>query len=115
MLYETRKRSRSPCAVSNCGSRFAVPRGLGAAGIGIAKIETKGEIYGLERLRDFPGAYIQAPQTGTEKGLSYRFILGNAGLWLKNANGVIMHLQDASRQGAIMGLAGDAVVIKMNQ
>jgi hypothetical protein len=29
-------------------------RGLGAAGIGISKIEAKGEIYGLERLRDFP-------------------------------------------------------------
>jgi hypothetical protein len=59
------------------------------------------------------------------------FCVGNAGLWLKNANGVIIHLQDASQQGAILGLAGGgrgttifpktstadntAVVIKMNQ
>jgi hypothetical protein len=100
-------------------------RGLGAGGIGTAKIEAKGEVYGLERLRDFPGAYVQAPQTSTE---SYRFIRGNAGLWLKNANGVIMHLV---AHKAILGLAGDgrrstifpntstaskaAVVIKMNQ
>ena len=33
--------------------------GLGVGGIGISKIEAKGEVYGLERLRDFPGAYIQ--------------------------------------------------------
>jgi hypothetical protein len=112
------------------GYHFDV-RGLGAAGIGISKIEAKGEVYGLERLRDFPGAYIQAPQTSTEKGLSYRFIVGNPGLWLKNANGVIIHLQDASQQGAVLGLAGGArgttifpntstagnaaVAIKMNQ
>jgi hypothetical protein len=81
-------------------------RGLGAGGIGTSKIEAKGEVYGLERLRGFPGTYIQAPQTSTENGLSYRFIVGNAGLWLKNANGVIIHLQDASQQGAILGLAG---------
>jgi hypothetical protein len=106
-------------------------RGLGAGGIGISKIEAKGEVYGLERLRDFPATYIQAPQTSTENALSYRFIVGNAGLWLKNANGVIIHLQDASQQGAILGLAGGrrgttifpntsaagnaSVVIKMNQ
>src|SRR3954449_10119655 len=33
--------------------------GLGVGGIGLSKIEAKGEVYGLERLRDFPGAYIQ--------------------------------------------------------
>jgi len=33
--------------------------GLGVGGIGVSKIEAKGEVYGLERLRDFPGAYVQ--------------------------------------------------------
>jgi len=42
-------------------------------------------------------------------------VVANNGLWLKNTNGVIMHLQDVSQEGAIMGLAGDAVVIKVNQ
>jgi hypothetical protein len=28
-------------------------------GIGISKIEAKGEVYGLRHLRDFPGAYVQ--------------------------------------------------------
>jgi hypothetical protein len=106
-----------------CGYPFEV-RGLGAA-----KIEAKGEVCGLERLRDFQGAYIQAPQTSTENGLSYRFIRGNPGLWVKNQNGVIIHL--VAQEGAILGLAGGgrgttifpntstadnaAAVIKMNQ
>jgi hypothetical protein len=82
--------------------------GLGVGGIGISKIEAKGEVYGLERLRDFPGAYIQG---------RYGFALGTTStgdLWLKNANGVIMRLV-AKRQGLMLSLGGDAVVIQMNQ
>jgi hypothetical protein len=66
--------------------------GLGAGGIGISKIEAKGEVYGLERLRDFPGAYIPG---------SLWLALGTTStgdLWLKNGNGVIMRLV-AKRQG----------------
>ena len=42
--------------------------GLGVGGIGLSKIEAKGEVYGLQRLRDFPGAFVQA---------RYGFALGN--------------------------------------
>jgi hypothetical protein len=84
------------------GSEYAFGvRGLGAEGIDVANIEAKGEVYGLERLQDFLGTYVQAPQ------------LTVGGLWLKNANGVTMHL--VSKQSAILILAGDAVVIKMNR
>jgi hypothetical protein len=82
--------------------------GLGVGGIGLSKIEAKGEVYGLQRLSDFPGAYVQA-RAG--------FALGNTSagdLWLKNANGVIMRLV-AKRQGLMLSLGGDAVVIQMNQ
>jgi hypothetical protein len=82
--------------------------GLGVGGIGLSKIEAKGEVYGLQRLGDFPGAYVQA-RAG--------FALGNTSagdLWLKNANGVIMRLV-AKRQGLMLSLGGDAVVIRMNQ
>jgi hypothetical protein len=82
--------------------------GLGVGGIGLSKIEAKGEVYGLQRLSDFPGAYVQA-RAG--------FALGNTSagdLWLKNANGVIMRLV-AKRQGLMLSLGGDAVVIRMNQ
>ena len=82
--------------------------GLGVGGIGISKIEAKGEVYGLEHLQDFPGAYIQA---------RYGLALGTRStgeLWLKNGNGVIMRLV-AKRQGLMLSLGGDAVVIQMNQ
>jgi hypothetical protein len=82
--------------------------GLGVGGIGISKIEARGEVYGLERLRDFPGAYIQG---------RYGLALGTVStgdLWLKNGNGVIMRLV-AKRQGLMLSLGGDAVVIQMNQ
>jgi hypothetical protein len=81
--------------------------GLGVGGIGISKIEARGEVYGLERLRDFPGAYIQG---------RYGLAVGTAStgdLWLKNGNGVIMRLV-AKRQGLMLSLGGDAVVIQMN-
>jgi hypothetical protein len=81
------------------GYTFGV-RGLGAEGISLSKIEANGEVYGLERLQDFPGSYVRAPQISV------------GGLWLKNANGVIMHL--VSKRGANLILASDAVAIKIN-
>jgi len=82
--------------------------GLGVGGIGISKIEARGEVYGLERLRDFPGAYVQG---------RYGLALGTVStgdLWLENGNGVIMRLV-AKRQGLMLSLGGDVVVIQMNQ
>jgi hypothetical protein len=82
--------------------------GLGVGGIGISKIEARGEVYGLERLRDFPGAYIHG---------RYGLAIGTASTgdpWLKNGNGVIMRLV-AKRQGLMLSLGGDAVVIQMSQ
>jgi len=82
--------------------------GLGVGGIGISKIEANGEVYGLDRLSDFPGAYIQG---------RYGLALGTRStgdLWLKNAKGVILRLV-AKRQGLMLSLGGDAVVIQMNQ
>ena len=82
--------------------------GLGVGGIGVSKIEAKGEVYGLQRLRDFPGAYVQG---------RYGVALGTKSvgdLWLENGKGVIMHLV-AKRQGLMLSLGGDAVVISMNQ
>jgi hypothetical protein len=82
--------------------------GLGVGGVGVSKIEAKGEVYGLQRLSDFPGAYVQG---------RYGFALGNKSacdLWLQNGNGVIMRLV-AKRQGLMLSLGGDAVVIQMKQ
>jgi hypothetical protein len=82
--------------------------GLGVGGIGVSKIEAKGEVYGLQRVSDFAGAYVQA---------RYGFALGRMStgdLWLQNRKGVVMHLK-AKREGLMLSLGGDAVVIEMNQ
>jgi hypothetical protein len=82
--------------------------GLGVGGIGVSTIEARGDVYGLRRLSDFPGAYAQG---------RYGFALGttSAGdLWLQNEHGVIMRLK-AKREGLMLSLGGDAVVISMNQ
>jgi hypothetical protein len=81
------------------GYAFGV-RGLGCEGIDVGDIKAKGEVYGLERLQDFSGTYVRASQ------------LTIGGLWLKNAKGVTIHL--VSKQSAILIVAGDAVVFKLN-
>ena len=90
-----------------CKYSFTVGR-LGIGGIGVPKIEAYGEVYGLERIRALPGAYAQG---------CYSFAFGttNSGeLWLQNEKGVVMHLK-AKRQGLMLDLGGDAVVVQMNQ
>lgn len=82
--------------------------GLGVGGIGAAKLEATGEVYKLANISQFPGAYGQA---------RYGYALGNRSggdLWLQNEDGVIMHLK-AKREGLMLSLGGDAVVIKMQQ
>ncbi|PPQ27859.1 hypothetical protein [Rhodopila globiformis] len=69
-------------------------------------MEAKGEVYKLADIAQFPGAYGQA---------RYGFAFGtkSAGdLWLQNEAGVIMHLH-AKREGLVLSLGGDAVVISM--
>jgi hypothetical protein len=84
---------------------FAVG-GLGIGGIGASTINAQGEVYGLNKLADFPGAYAQG---------RYGIVVGNASagdLWLRNEKGVIMHLK-AKRTGLMLSLGGDAVIISM--
>ena len=84
---------------------FAVG-GLGIGGIGASTINASGEVYNLNNVSDFPGAYAQG---------RYGFVVGNTSggdLWLQNEKGVIMHLK-AKRTGLMLSLGGDAVVISM--
>jgi len=80
--------------------------GAGIGGIGVSTVEAHGEVYGLADVAQFAGAYAQA---------RYGFALGRASageLWLQNEAGVIMHLK-ARREGLMLSLGGDAVVISM--
>jgi hypothetical protein len=80
--------------------------GLGVGGIGASTIDASGEVYKLNSVSQFPGAYAQG---------RYGFALGSQSggdLWLQNESGVIMHLK-AKREGLMLSLGGDAVVIAM--
>jgi hypothetical protein len=80
--------------------------GLGIGGIGASTISAWGEVYKLNNVAQFPGTYAQG---------SYGFAFGmksSGDLWLQNQAGVIMHLK-AKREGLMLSLGGDAVVISM--
>jgi hypothetical protein len=82
--------------------------GLGIGGIGASTIDAQGEVYKLNNVANFAGAYAQA---------RYGFAVGTASggdLWMQNESGVIMHLK-AKRTGLMLSLGGDAVVISMSQ
>jgi hypothetical protein len=82
--------------------------GAGVGGIGLSTIDAKGEVYNLSNLSQFPGTYGQA---------RYGFAIGTSSggdLWLQNEAGVIMHLK-AKREGLMLSLGGDAVVISLTQ
>ncbi|MCB8879909.1 hypothetical protein ACELLULO517_06660 [Acidisoma cellulosilytica] len=78
--------------------------GLGIGGIGASTIDATGEVYGLKTVKQFPGSYVQG---------RYGFAFGDKSsgdLWLKNNDGVILHLH-AKRTGLMLSLGGDVVVI----
>lgn len=80
--------------------------GAGIGGIGASTISASGEVYRLTSVGQFPGAYAQA---------RYGFALGthsSGDLWLQNEAGVVLHLK-AKREGIMLSLGGDAVVISM--
>lgn len=78
--------------------------GAGIGGIGASTIEGQGEVYNLNDVQQFPGAYAQG---------RYGIALGTASagdLWLQNDSGVIMHIK-AKREGLMLSLGGDAMLI----
>jgi hypothetical protein len=80
--------------------------GLGVGGIGASTIDAAGEVYKLNNIAQFPGAYAQG---------RYGFVVGDVSrgdLWLQNEAGAIMHLK-ARREGLMLSLGGDAVAISL--
>ncbi len=82
--------------------------GLGIGGVGASKLEATGDVYNLPAVNLFPGAYAQG---------RYGFVVGSTSggdLWLQNESGVVMHLR-AKREGLMLSLGGDAMVVSMNR
>jgi hypothetical protein len=87
--------------------RFKVG-GLGAGGAGISTVSAKGHVYNLESLDQFPGNYVEG-----RSGI----VVGDAStgeLWLTNTAGVVLRLK-AKREGMMLALGADAIVITMEE
>ena len=80
--------------------------GLGAGGIGISNIKATGNVYNLKDVKDFPGTFGQARAGAAVIDKS----VGK--MWLENTNGVVLNL-DADREGLILSLGADGVLIEM--
>ena len=82
--------------------------GAGIGGIGASSIEGYGDVYNLNNIDQFPGAYAQA---------RYGFALGTQSggdLWLQNEADVIMHIK-AKREGLMLSLGGDAMLVSLKK
>jgi hypothetical protein len=78
--------------------------GIGLGTIGASKMTATGTVYGLRRVSDFPGAYVQLRE-GWALGPQ-----GRGSVWLRNDKGVTMKL-NARRQGLQLSLGADGVLI----
>ncbi len=77
-------------------------------GGGVQQIHVSGEVYSLNNLADFGGAYTQG--TGPA-GLDTSKV---GDLWLRNNAGVIMHLTGTS-SGVMLSLGRDEIYIRMSK
>ena len=79
--------------------------GVGLGGLGVSKVTASGEVYGLKRVEDFPGGFIQAHA-------GYAAVEGKGVLWLENTNGVVMKLRSTSK-GLSLNLGAEGLKIEM--
>lgn len=78
---------------------------LGVGGFGVSKVSAVGEVYNLNKLEDFPGAYFQA-RAGYAAGD------GKGVLWLENSNGVVLKLRTTTK-GLALSLGADGLLLEM--
>jgi len=82
--------------------------GLGIGGFGVSKITASGEVYNMESLDDFEGAYGQA-----RIGVVIGDVKTKSEFWIENPNGVYIHLK-GTREGVALSLGADAIYIKLD-
>ena len=80
-------------------------KGLKLGGIGIHKVMLTGDVYYLNDIKDFSGVYFAA-----EAGITV--VKGIGGFWLKNSNGVTLHLTSET-EGLALSIGIEGLNIKM--
>jgi hypothetical protein len=79
--------------------------GAKLGGIGITVAEVTGTVYHLNKLEDFDGVYFKA-----EAGITAA--KGLEGSWVKNSNGVVLHLTSHSK-GLALSIGVEGLKISM--
>lgn len=78
--------------------------GIGIGLLGVTKVEAEGEVYYLERVEDFAGAYVQGSADWAAGD-------GQGVLWLKNTKGVLMRLRSKTK-GVSLAIGGEGLLIQ---
>lgn len=86
--------------------RFRV-RGLGAGGVGMARIRATGQVFNMASLAQFPGVYGQVRTGVVAPGAQLR-----GGVWMQNTSGVRINLVP-NRTGLAAQLGADGFLIEM--
>jgi hypothetical protein len=83
-------------------------KGLGVGGIGAAHVSAVGEVYNLENVENFAGKYAEGGIgfAATDKGKGH--------VWLKNENGVVLHLT-TTQEGLGLMAGVDGVIVTMDE
>ncbi len=74
-------------------------------GVGVHKINFTGNVYNLKKIKDFSGAYFSV-----EAGII--LAKGRGGFWMKNGNGVSIHMS-GSADGLVLGLGAEGAEMKL--
>lgn len=80
--------------------------GLGVGGIGASRFNASGDVFGLKKLSDFSGPYLEA-RMGWALGDK-----GKGRVWLQNAKGVLIKLK-GGREGLQLATGASGVVITL--
>jgi hypothetical protein len=79
---------------------------LKLGGVGVHKMKMTGNVYELNRVEDFDGLYFAAEAGAT-------FAKGGSGVWLKNDDGVVMHLKSKNEGLALaIGVEGFNITLE---
>jgi len=82
--------------------------GLGVGGVGIADVKATGDVFELNDAADIAGDFVDA-----RIGIAATTV-GKGHLWIKNTNGVYIHLK-SELQGIALTLGADVIHVKMEE
>jgi len=80
-------------------------QGLEIGGVGVSKVQAKGQVYHLSKVADFSGTYAAV---GADAAVGY----GAGVLTMRNQHGVVINLQ-AVQQGVKLTAGGQGVTIEL--